>query len=70
MTFRLLPVFVFAFTVVRLASLCRPRGAHFGEPMTRANRTITLHVILPSRGEGMHLGPAPIDPFHTQGTVG
>ena len=27
---------------VRLASLCRPRSAHSGEPLTRANRTITL----------------------------
>ena len=27
---------------VRLASLGRPRGAHSGEPQTRANRTITL----------------------------
>ena len=27
---------------VRLASLGRPRSAHSGEPLTRANRTITL----------------------------
>ena len=33
---------------VRLASLCRPRSAHSGEPLTRANRTITHPLVVTS----------------------
>ena len=40
---------------VRLASLGRPRGAHSGEHLARANRTITHRF----RSDVMHLGPAP-----------
>ena len=35
-------------TVGALASLCRPRGAHSGEPLTRAKRTITHPLVVTS----------------------
>ena len=31
---------------VRLGSLGRPRRAHSGEPLTRANRTITITIMI------------------------
>ena len=40
---------------VRLASLGLPRGAHSGEPLTRAKRTTTHR----SRSDVVYLGPAP-----------
>ena len=37
---------------VRLASLCQPRGAHSGEPLTRANRMITHPLVVTSYTSG------------------
>ena len=38
------PLFFFYIGCVRLASMGLPRGAHSDEPLTRANRTITLAI--------------------------
>ena len=51
---------------VRLASLGRPRGAHSGEPLTRANWTVTHPLVVTS----MHLGPAPKWPTPQAGHLG
>ena len=37
---------------VQLASLRRPRGAHSGEPLTRANQTITHPLVVTSCTSG------------------
>ena len=50
---------------VQLASLCRPRGAHSGESLTRANWTITHHLVVTSctRSTSRALGGDPGEPL-------